>query len=197
MGESITKCRQARLSSLEAEGTPIDGCKHCTVLVLRMAHRIWKETKQLPGTAGPGNMLGSCLVLFPFPVGHPMSAGCTVLEKHQVKDARQRKEYQHRPTTRHAIQLYFPSYECRHNDSPLLSFFPFPFLPHSHSRLNLPMERRKERTRVARNSTEQTTERNGTAEQRGGAAQKSQLARMPPAMNKAPFHYHGRTGTQA
>ena len=54
------------------------------------------------------------------------------------------------------------------------------------------MERRKERTRVARNSTEQTTERNGTAEQRGGAAQKSQLARMAPAMNKAPFHYHGR-----
>ena len=28
-----------------------------TVLVLRMAHRIWKETKQQPGTAGPGNML--------------------------------------------------------------------------------------------------------------------------------------------
>ena len=26
--------------------------------VLVMAHRIWKETKQHPGTAGPGNMLG-------------------------------------------------------------------------------------------------------------------------------------------
>ena len=31
-----------------------------TVLVLRMANRIWKETKQQPGTAGPGNMLGCC-----------------------------------------------------------------------------------------------------------------------------------------
>ena len=29
-----------------------------------MAHRKWKETKQHPGTAGPGNMLGSCLVSF-------------------------------------------------------------------------------------------------------------------------------------
>ena len=37
----------------------------CTVLVLRMAHRIWKESKQQSGTAGPGNMLGSSLV------GHP------------------------------------------------------------------------------------------------------------------------------
>ena len=28
----------------------------------RMAHRKWKEIRQQPGTAGPGNMLGSCLV---------------------------------------------------------------------------------------------------------------------------------------
>ena len=41
----------------------------------RMAHRKWKETKQQPGTAGPSNML---LSFFPFPVGLPMSAGCTV-----------------------------------------------------------------------------------------------------------------------
>ena len=32
----------------------------------RMAHRKWKETKQQPGTAGPGNMLGWCLVSFHF-----------------------------------------------------------------------------------------------------------------------------------
>ena len=38
----------------------------CTVLVLRMARRIWTEIKQQPGTAGPGNMLGSCLVSFHF-----------------------------------------------------------------------------------------------------------------------------------
>ena len=37
-------------------------CGAPTVLVLRMAHRIWKETKQQPGTAGPGNMPGCCLV---------------------------------------------------------------------------------------------------------------------------------------
>ena len=38
----------------------------CTVLVLRMAHMIWKETKQHPGTSGPDNMLGCCLVSFHF-----------------------------------------------------------------------------------------------------------------------------------
>jgi len=27
-----------------------------------MAHQKWKEAKQLPGTAGPGNMLGCCLI---------------------------------------------------------------------------------------------------------------------------------------
>ena len=32
----------------------------CTVPVLRMAHRKWKETKQQPGTAEPGSMLGCC-----------------------------------------------------------------------------------------------------------------------------------------
>ena len=37
-----------------------------TVLVLRMAHRIWIETKQEPGTAGIGNLLGCCLVSFHF-----------------------------------------------------------------------------------------------------------------------------------
>ena len=37
-----------------------------TVLVLRMAHRKWKETKQEPGTAGPGNMLRCCLISFHF-----------------------------------------------------------------------------------------------------------------------------------
>ena len=31
-----------------------------------MAHRKWKEIKQQPGTAGPGNMLGCCLLSFNF-----------------------------------------------------------------------------------------------------------------------------------
>ena len=38
----------------------------CTVLVLRMAQRKWKDTKQEPGTAGQGNMLGCCLISFHF-----------------------------------------------------------------------------------------------------------------------------------
>ena len=42
-----------------------------------MAHRIWKETKQQPGTVGTGNMLGCCLVSLPFPVGHPEQEHCT------------------------------------------------------------------------------------------------------------------------
>ena len=32
----------------------------------RMAHRKWRETKLQPGTAGPGSMLGCCLVSFHF-----------------------------------------------------------------------------------------------------------------------------------
>ena len=31
-----------------------------------MAHRKWKEIKQQPGTAGPGNILGCCLVSLRF-----------------------------------------------------------------------------------------------------------------------------------
>merc|ERR1719264_1961691 len=31
-----------------------------------MAHRKWKEIKQQPGTAGPGNLLGCCFLSFHF-----------------------------------------------------------------------------------------------------------------------------------
>ena len=38
-----------------------------------MAHRKWKEAKQLPGTAGLGNMLGCCLISFHFLLAiHPI-----------------------------------------------------------------------------------------------------------------------------
>ena len=37
-----------------------------TVRVDSLPHRKWKETKQQPGTAGPGNMLDCCLVSFHF-----------------------------------------------------------------------------------------------------------------------------------
>ena len=38
----------------------------CTGRMGWMAHRKWKEAKKLPGTAGPGNMLGCCLFFFHF-----------------------------------------------------------------------------------------------------------------------------------
>ena len=37
-----------------------------TVRVDSLPHRKWKEIKQEPGTAGPGNMLGCCLIYFHF-----------------------------------------------------------------------------------------------------------------------------------
>ena len=36
----------------------------CAVRVDSLPHRKWKEIKQQPGTAGPGNILGCCLVSF-------------------------------------------------------------------------------------------------------------------------------------
>ena len=39
---------------------------HSTGRMGWMAHQKWKEAKQLPGTAGPGNMLGCCLISFHF-----------------------------------------------------------------------------------------------------------------------------------
>ena len=56
------------------EGTFGPDCSPCKIVddqesvpcAATMAHRKWKETKQQPGTAGPGNMLGSCLVSFHF-----------------------------------------------------------------------------------------------------------------------------------
>ena len=41
-----------------------------------MGHRKWKETKRQPGTAGPGNMLGCCLV--------SLHCLCSILCSHSV-----------------------------------------------------------------------------------------------------------------
>ena len=38
----------------------------CTACGHRIAHRKCKETKLQPGTAGPGNRLGCCLISFHF-----------------------------------------------------------------------------------------------------------------------------------
>ena len=40
-----------------------------TVRVDSLPHGKWKEIKQQPGTAGPGNMLGCCLIFLHFPWG--------------------------------------------------------------------------------------------------------------------------------
>ena len=37
-----------------------------TVRVDSLPHRKWREIQQQPGTAGPGNMLGCCLIFFHF-----------------------------------------------------------------------------------------------------------------------------------
>ena len=44
----------------EADDAQATACGH------RIAHRKWKETKLHPGTDGPGNRLGFCLVSFNF-----------------------------------------------------------------------------------------------------------------------------------
>ena len=41
-------------------------CFYCTEWMEWMSHKKHKETKQQPGTAGPGNILGCCLVFFRF-----------------------------------------------------------------------------------------------------------------------------------
>ena len=38
----------------------------CTGWMGWMTHRKWKESEQQPGTAGPGNMFGCCLMSFHF-----------------------------------------------------------------------------------------------------------------------------------
>ena len=55
--------------------------KICTVRVDSLPHRKWKETKQQPDTAEPGNMLGCCLISFHFLWGQTIYVHCTISEK--------------------------------------------------------------------------------------------------------------------
>ena len=41
-------------------------CENHTVHIDSLPHRKWRETKQEPGTAGLGNMLGCCLISLHF-----------------------------------------------------------------------------------------------------------------------------------
>ena len=52
-----------------------------------MAHRKWKEAKQLPGRAGPGNMLGCSLISFHFLLAiHPIRPVRTTQQPHLLSD---------------------------------------------------------------------------------------------------------------
>ena len=55
----------------------------CTACGHRIAHRKWKETNLHPGTAGQGNMLGSCLVSshFLWAILCPQAVGCVMPTK--------------------------------------------------------------------------------------------------------------------
>ena len=54
-------------TSLLCSSSPSTACRPvCTVRVDSLPHRKWREIQQQPGTAGPGNMLGCCLISFHF-----------------------------------------------------------------------------------------------------------------------------------
>ena len=55
--------------------------RSCTGRVDSLPDRKWREIQQQPGTVGPGNMLGCCLIYFHFlSVGHPEHGHCTGLD---------------------------------------------------------------------------------------------------------------------
>ena len=74
--QAETEKREERLRAMVTKvGLKLCLCRS-TACRHRMAHMKWKETKlqpsMLPGSVVPGSLLS----FFPFPLGHPMSAGC-------------------------------------------------------------------------------------------------------------------------
>ena len=66
-GARATKSPGTRwVSIMSGEKNTLDFLLGASIYSLRIAHRKWKETNLQPGTAGPGNMLGCCLVSFHF-----------------------------------------------------------------------------------------------------------------------------------
>ena len=65
-GEEGRLTRKEALTLLTTGGCRSHFLCLSTVCGHRIAHRKWKETKQVPDTAGPGNMLGCCLISFHF-----------------------------------------------------------------------------------------------------------------------------------
>ena len=60
------QCPDSQCSRAPVPGMLTFCGKLCTACGHRIAHRKWKETELQPGTAGPDNMLGSCLLSFLF-----------------------------------------------------------------------------------------------------------------------------------
>ena len=81
---------------------------HNTVLVLRMAHRKWKETKQQPCTAGPGNMLGCISFYFLWAIlsTSTNSQGDSILICQKIRSAPLKKETTSWYSSRHVVTLY-------------------------------------------------------------------------------------------
>ena len=59
---SVTGIMNALMEVMKAQTFVVS----TTVRVDSLPHRKWKAIKQQPGTAGPGNMLGCCLIYFHF-----------------------------------------------------------------------------------------------------------------------------------
>ena len=68
MFAKVTGCKVIRLvrSFFLGKAMAITTFMPCTEWMECMSHRKQKETKQHPGTAGPGNILGCCLVYLRF-----------------------------------------------------------------------------------------------------------------------------------
>ena len=77
----------------------------CTVLVLRMAHMILKETKQEPGTARTGNMLGYCLISFHFLWANPEHEHCILVGKELRKSRARGWTRPYRRDSRNALPI--------------------------------------------------------------------------------------------
>ena len=78
-----------------------------------MAHRIWKETKQEPGTAG------LLLSFFPFPLDHPEHEHCIVRPFPQVAPVNPRHHGDVGDSKRKLRgALGLPLQEARHADGP-------------------------------------------------------------------------------
>ena len=88
----------------------------------RIAHRKWKESKLQPGTAGPGNMLGCCLVSFHFlwAILCPQAVQCDIHHIHSVHTFPRRlsKKPRQEETSGEQKRVKRPNYEQEQEHCP-------------------------------------------------------------------------------